>query len=302
MSVTPEWRSWAWPAELRRAGVVGINARNLGLLFPLSPRRFYPRVDDKVLTKEICRQHGIPTPETYAIIDRYGDVRRFAELVAGRPQFVVKPARGSGGRGILVVTERSADAYQRPSGERLSRAELRYHLGTILAGLYSLGGRPDRVIVEERIDRHPIFEYLAVGGTPDIRVVVHQGEAAMAMLRLPTRASDGCANLHQGAVGAGVDIGAGETLGGVLNNEAVDTHPDTKEQIAGHKIPHWPLIVDAAERLSRALELGYVGIDIVLDSVRGPVVLEANARPGLGIQIANRCGLLSRLEKPRARV
>ena len=45
-------------------------------------------------------------------------------------------------------------------------------------------------------------------------------------------------------------------------------------------------------RLSHALQLGYVGVDIVLDANYGPMVLEANARPGLNIQIANNQGLL----------
>ena len=30
---------------------------------------------------------------------------------------------------------------------------------------------------------------------------------------------------------------------------------------------------------------------------KGPMVLEANARPGIAIQIANRCGLITRTEK-----
>jgi D-alanine-D-alanine ligase-like ATP-grasp enzyme len=42
--------------------------------------------------------------------------------------------------------------------------------------------------------------------------------------------------------------------------------------------------------------LGYIGADIVLDRLRGPVLLELNARPGLAIQVANQCGLLHRLE------
>ena len=41
--------------------------------------------------------------------------------------------------------------------------------------------------------------------------------------------------------------------------------------------------------------MGYLGVDFVLDAAAGPVVLEANARPGLNIQVANRCGLLPRL-------
>ena len=296
------WRRWAWPRELRESGIFGINRRNLELMSPLNPRELYPRVDDKVITKEICQANGIAVPITYAVLERSGDVRGISGLLADHAEFVIKPARGAAGRGILVVVGRERGKFRLSSGQTTSIADVRYHLATVLSGLHSLGGRPDRAIIEERIDRHTIFEGLAVGGTPDIRVICYRGSPAAAMLRLPTRVSDGRANLHQGAVGAGVDIDTGETLGGVLNNDAVDTHPDTKVQIAGHKIPHWPLIVDAAERLSRALELGYVGIDIVLDSVRGPVVLEANARPGLGIQIANRCGLLSRLERPRARV
>ena len=48
-------------------------------------------------------------------------------------------------------------------------------------------------------------------------------------------------------------------------------------------------------KLADGLDLGYLGVDFVLDAAGGPVVLEANARPGLNIQVANRCGLLPRL-------
>jgi D-alanine-D-alanine ligase-like ATP-grasp enzyme len=39
------------------------------------------------------------------------------------------------------------------------------------------------------------------------------------------------------------------------------------------------------------------GVDIILDSQHGPLMLEMNARPGLSIQIANQCGLLLRLNR-----
>jgi hypothetical protein len=42
--------------------------------------------------------------------------------------------------------------------------------------------------------------------------------------------------------------------------------------------------------------LGYIGADVVLDARRGPMVLELNARPGLAIQLANRAGLMPRLD------
>lgn len=119
----------------------------------------------------------------------------------------------------------------------------------------------------------------------------------MAMVRLPTRASDGKANLHQGAVGAGVDIALGETLTGVLDNDIVEDHPDTGALIAGLKIPQWDFILESAARGYEVTGLGYLGVDMVIDRDRGPLMLEMNARPGLNIQIANGMGLSKRIRR-----
>jgi alpha-L-glutamate ligase-like protein len=166
----------------------------------------------------------------------------------------------------------------------------------VLSGLYSLGGQPDRAMVEQRIVRHPAFETVAVGGTPDLRIILYRTVPVMAMLRLPTAASRGRANLHQGAVAAGVDLRTGRTFGGVCQGRAVSTHPDTGASINDLLVPCWNKLLAAAVDLAEAIELGYVGVDFVLDSTLGPVVLEANARPGLAIQVANRQGLVPRLE------
>jgi alpha-L-glutamate ligase-like protein len=117
----------------------------------------------------------------------------------------------------------------------------------------------------------------------------------MAMVRLPTRASDGKANLHQGAVGAGIDIGTGYTINGVLGNSPVDEHPDTGALVAGLTIPSWDEILESSARGYEVTELGYLGVDMVIDEDKGPLILEMNARPGLNIQIANGCGLKERL-------
>ena len=291
-------RLWAWPWELRRASVLGMNRRNVDLLMKLNPREFFPRVDDKALTKTICKAHGIPTPETYVTISRFGDIRQFPDNVGDRREFVIKPARGAAGRGVLVVAGRDGDAFIASGEERLTIEGLRYHLSTILSGIYSLGGNLDCAIVEQRLHRHPVFDPIVVGGTPDIRVIVYRYTPVMAMLRLPTNHSRGRANLHQGAVGAGIEMETGRTVGGVCLGQRVDVAPDTGARIDGVQVPCWSEILDIAEGLSRVLELGYTGIDIVLDADSGPVVLEANARPGLAIQIANDCGLLQRLKLP----
>jgi hypothetical protein len=48
-------------------------------------------------------------------------------------------------------------------------------------------------------------------------------------------------------------------------------------------------------RVAEEVGLGYLGVDIVVDAEEGPMLLEANARPGLAIQIANGSGLIPRL-------
>jgi len=286
---------WVTPQELRRAGVLGINRRNGGYVLPNNPRALYPRVDDKYLTKQICHQRQIPVPETYALVSRHGDVPKFLDLIGHRRQFVIKPASGSEGRGIMVIARHNGREFFSSGDERWLLADMTYHLMTILSGLYSLAGQPDRIIIEQRIQRHPAFEAVAVGGTPDVRIVLYHCVPVMAMVRLPTRESRGRANLHQGAVGVGVHLKSGRTHGGVCKDRAVSVHPDTGQAVGGRSIPRWNDLLAAAMKLADGLELGYLGVDFVLDAAVGPVVLEANARPGLNIQVANRCGLLPRL-------
>lgn len=287
---------WVSPRELREKGVLGINGRNADFIALYNERAMYPRVDDKLLTKAICAEHRIPIPRTYGVVSRYGEIGGFFEIAKSQQQFVVKPCQGSGGRGIKVVVAHDAEGFTSPSGNRTTPDEMRYHLGTILSGLYSLGGQPDRVIVEQRIVCHPEMERVSFGGTPDVRIILLRGVPVMAMTRLPTSASGGRANLHQGAIAAAIDLLTGVTTGGVCRNRAMTVHPDTGNSIEGFGVPGWSEVLPASMRLADAIGLGYVGVDFVVDAALGAVVLEANARPGLAIQVANRRGLRPRLE------
>jgi alpha-L-glutamate ligase-like protein len=289
-------RLFVWPHELTESGVLGINYRNLAFIQESNPRELYPRVDDKTVTKTICHANGIPVPETYAVIRRYGDVRRLMEFIGERGEFVLKPASGSAGRGIIVVSRRKGADFETPSGRVVTVADLQYHLSTILSGLYSLGGQVDKAIVEQRIIIHPTMERIAVGGTPDVRVILYRNVPVMAMVRLPTIQSEGRANLHQGAAAAAVHLVTGRTFGGVCNSRMITRHPDTGELIGGLEIPGWRELLGSAMKLADALEMGYIGVDFVVDAKIGPVVLEANARPGLAIQVAHRIGLMPRLK------
>ncbi len=284
--------------KLSRSGVLGLNARNCDYVLRHNPRRLYPLVDDKLATKRLATPAGIPVPELYGVIESYHDIRRLPVIVEGHRDFVIKPAHGSGGDGILVVSSRTRDSnvYRMVDGTLMNGDDMAHHLSNVISGQYSLGGLRDVALVEYCVKFDSTFSEHSFRGVPDIRIIVFRGYPVMGMVRLPTRSSHGKANLHQGAVGAGLDMDTGRTTWGVSGNRNVSEHPDTGAAIAGLQIPGWPDLLTLAARCHELTGLGYIGVDIVLDRDRGPLLLELNARPGLNIQIANRCGLRSRLE------
>lgn len=283
--------------RLNKIGLCGINRRNAEFVLAYNRRRFYPRVDDKLLTKKLALQAGLPVPDLYAVVRKEHEIEELHARLRDREQFVVKPAHGSGGDGILVITGRRGNQYRRANGHLMSRGEFGHHLSNGLAGLFSLGGQPDHLIVEYCVQFDPIFDQISFKGVPDIRIIVFLGYPVMAMLRLPTRLSDGKANLHQGAIGVGIDLASGRTKRGVWGSEVVSEHPDTEHSLSGLEIPGWSRLMEMAASCYELSGLGYVGVDFVLDREKGPLILELNARPGLAIQIANGNGILDNLRQ-----
>jgi len=282
--------------QMKRSGVLGLNLRNGDYIMKFNRRHLYPLVDDKVLCKKRLQQQGLAVPDLIGIASSMQQAAHIDDLLKGNREFVIKPAHGSGGDGILVITDRKSGYFIDSGGRLVQHADLEHHLTNVIGGLYSLGGQPDVAMIESLVHFDPAFSELTYHGVPDIRVIVYRGYPVMAMTRLPTRQSNGKANLHQGAIGVGIDLFSGVTVGGVSSNAAIAEHPDTGSAIAGFRIPHWSRIVSMAARCYEAVSLGYLGVDIVLDRDLGPLILELNARPGLNIQIANRRGLCSRLD------
>lgn len=281
--------------RLREQGVLGMNRRNLRFIMAMNPRRLYPRVDDKLAAKAACARVGVATPALVGVILDHRSVRRLPEIVAGHESFVVKPTRGSQGNGILVIRGRDGQAFTRSNGRRIEAEDVAFHVSEILSGLFSLAGQRDRAMIEECLAIHPELAKVTLGGVPDIRLIVYRGIPAMAMIRLPTATSGGRANLHQGAVGAGIDLDTGRTTRAVLHDRVIHRHPDTEEVLVGIAIPRFQELMHTGVRAADEAGLGYLGVDLVADELRGPVVLEMNARPGLAIQLANDRGLLGPL-------
>lgn len=278
--------------------ILGKNARNR-LYLRFNKRKGRRIADSKLSTKNFLLKHQLPVPKLFAVFQKPEEVKQFAwEELPGN--FVLKPSEGYGGEGIIVVKKKAkwAGEWELMDGRIVDIGSLRMHALDILAGKYSLRGLRDRAFVEERIKIHSVFRRFAFQGTPDIRVIVFNRVPVMAMLRLPTKESHGKANLHQGAIGVGIDIATGITTYGVVHNQLIKYLPGTKRKLNGIKIPFWHEILSLAVRVQETLpSLGFLGVDFVLDKKHGPTILELNARLGLSIQIANRAGLRRRLER-----
>lgn len=288
--------NWTRPSRLKAKGIIGMNRRNIYYIGRYNDRRLYPLVDDKLQTKLLAQTHDITTPALIGTIRTQFGVKRIASMLPRHAGFVVKPAKGSGGKGILVVDKADDGGFAKPSGARLTLADIQRHVSNILSGLYSLGGSPDVAVVETLINFEDSMMAYTHEGVPDIRVIVFKGYPVMAMMRLSTAASDGKANLHQGAVGVGIDMASGHALRGVQFDRPCQRHPDTRHDLASLVVPQWDTLLNLAASCYEMTGLGYLGTDMVLDREHGPMLLELNARPGLAIQMTNGEGLRRRLD------
>lgn len=283
------------PWQLASHGVLGINCRNRDFISRYNDRSRYPLVDNKLKTKQLAERHNITTPKLLFVVNTQYEIRAVEQQLKNHRQFVLKPAKGSGGKGIWVIVDRIGDKFIKASGAELSIEDIHRHMSNTLAGVYSLAGTPDSVLIEDLIHGDQQLGQYSYEGVPDIRVILFQGYPVMAMLRLATRASDGKANLHQGAVGVGVDISTGRALNAVQFSQRIELHPDNGKELALIQLDNWYELLLLASRCYEVTKLGYMGVDIVIDEDRGPMLLELNARPGLAIQVANGMGLLPRL-------
>jgi alpha-L-glutamate ligase-like protein len=271
--------------------IVGMNERNYRFIYKNNARKDYNLADDKATCKSILEANNIPTPKTYWIIEHMGEVSSKLEGLNTLNAVAIKPARGSGGGGILIL-KKVNNEWTSPSGRKYSRRDLEIHIANILFGLYSKKDS-DKAIFEYCLDPHQFFLNIYPKGVPDFRIIILKDKPVLAMLRLPTNSSDGKANLHAGAIGVGIDLSTGVLQYGYdsKRKKSVKSHPDTDTVFYGEKIPNWERTFEIALQTAKLFPLNYLGIDIVFDNQYGPMVIEINARPGMQIQNINNLGI-----------
>lgn len=302
---------------MKFSNILGLNARAQLYSYRYNPPAAKKIAASKLVTKRILKKAGLPVPEIYAKFKSPRDIIGFDwEKLPG--SFALKPSKGMGGEGIIIVKKRLGEVKQvnqvnrvnqvsqaekrelvwlTTQKKRVAVGDLKLHVLDILEGAYSVGNIPDVAFIEEFVGRHKAFRRYAYRGTPDIRVIVFNRVPVMAMLRLPTKESGGRANLHQGAIAVGIDIATGITTRAFWHGAYIHRKPGTKRKLHGIKIPNWTAVLETAVRCQEATSIGYLGADIVLHPEKGPQVLELNYQPGLSIQLANASGLKKRLER-----
>ena len=277
--------------------ILGINARSAEFL-RLNKKRYRKRADDKLVTKRMLKRRGIPHPELLGRLSSMVEIEAF-DWMSLPGSFVIKPVQGLEGGGIILVKKRAkyAGEWILVGGGKVGVEDLKIHARDIVEGRFSRNNIPDQVMIEERVKLHPKFRKISKGGAPDVRVIVYNRVPIMAMLRLPTEESEGKANLHQGALGLGIDMATGITTYGVYKGKRLKRFPGTEKKVNGITVPNWDKILRMAVRTQIFSKLGYVAVDILIDEEKGPMVLELNDQPGLSIQVANRAGLRRRLNR-----
>lgn len=274
--------------------VVSMNNRNLAYIYPSNKRRDYQVADNKLVTKELLAPLGFGVAKTFAVYTYFFELASLETLLVKHNSFVIKPAQGSGGNGIMVITKKEGAHFISAGGKKISKEDIKQHIGNIIFGVYA-NGLNDRAIIEERLIGHKALEDLNAEGLCDIRMICYHGRPIQAMMRVATKASDGKANLHQGGVGIAIDLENGQTTFAQIKRRDISEHPDSSALLVGRQVPQWREVKDLCLEVAKIMPLNYLGIDIAI-SQSGPRVLEVNARPGIEIQNVNHQGLKPILE------
>jgi len=264
--------------------VIGINSRNREFIYRLNDKSLLDLAADKLTSKERLIEFDIPVPETICYVETLSDIDKITENILREKGFALKPNQGSQGNGIEIIFAYREGVFYGTSNKELSLEDIKRHCHEILAGSFSQNGEEDIAYFEPLIKQDDRLQKMSPYGLCDIRVILCEGKVISAMLRMPTKDSSGKANLHQGAIGIGIDIKTGLTITAKSKQQNIVLHPDSQENLIGFQIPFWEKIIEMSKGCQKAVPLGYIGVDICLDNQLGPLVLEVNGRPGIEIQ------------------
>lgn len=303
-------------------GILWINARNLHYIKRFNPAKAIRLADNKSKTKRFLAGRWIPVPETYDIIKDRKQLYDYDFSKLPIDDFIVKPVRWSRGRGIYRVKLSDNSSHEgvssgvsyrnqflSPKGlnaqeqkyqilwEFVDDATFRRYLVDILDGKHSLTNKKDTIMIEELLLPGSWFEQYCRRGLADIRIIVFNLIPVACMLRIPTKESDGKANLDRGAVAMGVEIWSWRIYSMYHKWKIYTKHfPEEYATFAYQYLAYRDDILSYSSKIQYFANLGYLALDRVITE-DGPKLLEINARAWLKFQNVSVLPLKRRLRR-----
>jgi len=278
--------------KIWKNSILGLNYRNLKYQ-KQNDKESVIFANNKLKTKHFFSVRGIPVPKLMGIFKTREDVNKF-DFANLNKDFVIKPNQGAEGRGIIPFKERKGDKFITVSNKEYSIKELKNHIINITQGIYN-NGEKDIAFFEQRIKNSPELDKITYKGLPDVRVFCYNQIPIMAMLRVPTKESDGRANLAENAMAIGINLSNGEPTYYYYNGKIHKKDPLNKTSIK--RVPNFIKVLQIAVKCAQLSKLKIVGCDIAFNDKNEPCLIEINARPGLKIQLANKDSLKARIDK-----
>ncbi len=256
--------------------------------------RFAPALNNKIVFSRILASYGCRVPEYYCLIrdgsmyqigNRYPMSSPDDVLAACRAggHFVVKPSSGGGGGGVNALRANGTGILL--NGQKCPDEDA----AALLRGL-------EDGVIAEFLEQHEYASRIFPHAANSLRILTmwdyEKSEPFIASVvhRFGTHASIPVDNSSQGGSFCPVDLETGE-LGTLLTSRLLgeprwlDQHPDTGEQVAGVRLPHWDLVQEGILELCRKMSyIPYIGWDVLITPT-GFAVFEGNSYPALGYQI-----------------
>src|SRR5688572_13117145 len=108
--------------------ILGLNARTQLFSYPFNKAKGRSIATSKIKTKKLLKKSGVPVPKMYAKFLNLNSVSKF-DWTALPDSFVLKPSKGLGGEGIVVIKKRLKPSGHPKSKNKYSLFNINYWLG-----------------------------------------------------------------------------------------------------------------------------------------------------------------------------
>ncbi len=199
----------------------------------------------------------------------------FAKFLKKHEVAILKPKRGSGGKGVFIAT------YKEYKDKRIALSDFRNY------------------IAEEILQQHVDMAILNPTSVNTVRVMTFGGKAISCSCKI------GCNNSFVDNMSSGGIYGHVDLKSGILDSLCYDIqlqpylrHPTTNRVLLGFQIPNWDMVCSTVEDAAAKIpNIGYIGWDVAVLKDRVALV-EGNARPGHDLnQQAAQTGLYDIIKK-----